>query len=563
MKIIWKYFHNLIIEENFPKYVPIIVIGLTGLNKIAGFILKAVIAHYLGASRIYDIFIAANTIPEFLTNIFFIGLTNAAIIPVLVSCLKHEKKKDFWGFVSNILNIGSIIYAACAISLIIGANWLVRYSITRIAVPVQPFTEEELSKIVLLTRVLLIPQLILGISVFTSSILMSFHKFIITQFAPLIYNIGNIVGIIIMFSLNGKNEWGLTLGIFIGSVLHLLVQIPQLIHIGFKYKLIANIKDKYLKQFFRLSGYRIIGTILDQAYTVISRTFAIGLVAGSLSAFNFALNIASIPVSVFGVTFATIVFPKLSKEYVNQNIQNFKNLFFRTFDKILFLTIPVIGIMLILRLPIVRLSLGLGKNTSFVWEDTLITAWSLFFISLGILPETIKTLFTRVIYARNNSLVPLIISIIGIIIDILGIILLTNYFSNLKDLSLTNFEINFDFFSKRNVNIASIGGIALASTITVSITTIIYLIYVDRRIIRLFNKEFLSPIIKKIISLIIMLIFMYLSFKRWDEVLNTARIIPLFILTVSTMIIGIVAFLWGEFILRDKILIERLPKFLK
>lgn len=560
---IWSSVYKLIIKETSPKFVTIAVLVLTGINKIAGFGLKAIIAHFLGASRSYDIFIAANTIPEFLSNILFIGLTYAAFIPVFMLCFRKEKLNDFWKTASNLLNIGAIIYILISFILILSAQWFISFIVRDIAPSVEPFTEDEISRTVLLTRVLLVPQLILGLSVVISSILQTFQKFIITQFAPLLFNIGNIIGVFLVFTFNGQDEIGLVIGILIGSLLHLLIQLPQLVHIKAKYKLILNLKDEYLNSFFKLGGFKMLGVVLDQAYILLGRLFAITLVEGSLSAFYFALSIASIPVSVFGTTFATIVFPKLNLEFLNNNIAKFRSHFISTLDKMLILTVPVICILLVLRLPIVRLTLGLGANTSFVWEDTLITAWTLFFLTIGILPETLKTLFTRTVYARNNSLTPLLISTLGIILDITGIILFTNYFSNLNDLSLSNFEMNLDYFKSRGSSIAAIGGIALASSLTVSIVTFIYLLYVNRTVFNIFTRILIFPLIKKATSAIIMTIMMYFAYKRWDEVLNTARTIPLFILTLSTIIIGLVSFLWSEFILRDKILINKLPKFLK
>jgi putative peptidoglycan lipid II flippase len=152
-------------------------------------------------------------------------------------------------------------------------------------------------------------------------------------------------------------------------------------------------------------------------------TILASLVAsGSISIFNFANNLQSFPVSLFGVAFAVAAFPYLAEAASKNDIFLFRTHFSKTFSHILFFIIPISCLIILLRAQIVRLVLGSGE---FDWEDTYLTAQSLGLFSLAIFAQALVHLLARTFYSLSDTKTPFFASLVGIFINIiLGVIFL-------------------------------------------------------------------------------------------------------------------------------------------
>ena len=143
--------------------------------------------------------------------------------------------------------------------------------------------------------------------------------------------------------------------------------------------------------------------------TVIASTMA----SGSLAVFNFANNLQSFPVGIFGISFAIAAFPALSAfAFDKKNLVKDLSL---TVRQILFFIIPSTVILLALRAQIIRVILGTGK---FDWQDTLLTIDTLGFFAISLFAQALIPLLIRVFYARHDSKTPFIIGLGSALINI-------------------------------------------------------------------------------------------------------------------------------------------------
>jgi peptidoglycan biosynthesis protein MviN/MurJ (putative lipid II flippase) len=127
----------------------------------------------------------------------------------------------------------------------------------------------------------------------------------------------------------------------------------------------------------------------------------------------------------------------------------------------------------------------------------------------------------------------------------------TRYFSHFEQFSLKVLSWNPEFFTSKEEGIAAVGGLALSSSVIYTLAFIFLLIFLTRKVGKLPFKEFYLRVIRKLVFGVIMAVFMYLLFKMWDGVLDTARTINLSILTISTIIPGISIYLWLSYIFHD------------
>ncbi|MBT4723070.1 hypothetical protein HOB30_04885 [Candidatus Falkowbacteria bacterium] len=227
------------------------------------------------------------------------------------------------------------------------------------------------------------------------------------------YNLGIIFGAV--FLTDSFGLYGLAFGVIIGCMLHLLVQLPVAIRLGFKFKAIFQLKERNFIKIIKLMGPRVLGLASSQVNFIVITIFASFLAAGSLTVFNFANNLQSVAIGLIGVSFAIAAFPVLSKSFSNKKEEEFNTTLIKTFKQIMFFIVPFSIALIILRVQIVRVILGAGK---FNWEDTILTADSLGLFSFSLFAQALIPLLVRAFYARQNTVLPFIASFISVVVNI-------------------------------------------------------------------------------------------------------------------------------------------------
>lgn len=549
LKALLRYLQKVLTKEQ-PDIVSasVVMMVLITFSKILGLLTKMVAVPRLGAER-FGIFVAANTLPEILSNLLIFGTITSVMIPILVEVHEKDGKASFGKLFSSIVNAGLLVFIFSSIVIGIFAGEITPFFIDKIARPAVPYSAADISEIVSMLRFLLIPQIILGVSSLLTTALNALKRFTIPQIAPIFYNLGVLFGALLI-PLFHWGAWGLVWGILFGSILHLAVQIPLGLHLKLNYRFTIDISSTKLREIFTIALPRIIALSADQIAIAVDRGIAIGLGAAALGAYYLAVSIVSMPFSLFTNTFSIAALPHLSTDFARKNIVAFKETFINVFNQILFFTVPISMILLVLRLPLVRLIYGL-IGTQFTWENTLMVSWVVFFFSIGLVPEVMGIFLNRTFYAIHDTLRPLLVGTFVVIGGIVTGILFSNYLSHFDVFSLKALRWDPSFFFSKGPGVSAVGGLALSSSLIYSISFFLLLILLVKRIGRLDFHSFWIPMFRKFLFGIIMALFMYILFKVWSEVLDTAKAINVFILTMSTIIPGGCLYLWLLYIFRD------------
>jgi putative peptidoglycan lipid II flippase len=218
---------------------------------------------------------------------------------------------------------------------------------------------------------------------------------------------------------------GLAYGVVLGALFHLLVQVPEVIKCGFKFKLDFNFKDFNLKKVLVLMIPRTMGLAVVQINFLVVTVLASTLESGSLAVFNLANNIQSVPLGIFGISFAVVAFPTLTCCWAKNNKEEFVSNFSSVFEKILFFIIPTSVIFIVLRAQLVRIILGSGK---FDWSDTILTFQALGVFSLSLFAQSLIPLLARSFYAIQNTKTPFFVGLFSEAVNlILALILIKEY----------------------------------------------------------------------------------------------------------------------------------------
>src|SRR3989338_3433668 len=363
------------------------------------------LAGEFGAGQTLDIYYAAFKIPDLVYNLLIVGAISSAFIPVFHEYLTKDKD-DIWKFVGNVLNILLLALLIFSIILILFAPWLIFF--------IAPgFDKPSLDLTVKISRILFLSPLLLGISALISALLQAHSRFLITSLAPIFYNLGIIF--VIIFLAPSFGIWGLAYGVILGAFLHFIIQIPSLLNIGFKPKIILDFKNPGLIKIVKLWFPRTLGLLAFQVNSIVATAIASSLAIGSIAIFNFADNLRWVPIGIIGVAFSTAAFPAMSLAYA----QGKKDLFLKRFSlavrQALFIVLPLSFLFFVLRAQIVRIILGTGQ---FSWEATRLTAASLGLFAFGIFAAALLPLFTRAFFSFHNTKTPVFINIFSMIINI-------------------------------------------------------------------------------------------------------------------------------------------------
>lgn len=393
------------------------------LSRLLGILRDRILAGQFGAGETLDIYYTAFRIPDLMFNLIVLGALSAGFVPIFTGLIKDydckEKKlwpfcpnKEAWNLASNVINIMGVFLLALSLLGIVFA-----LPLTKLIAP--GFTLEKQIIAANLTRIMFLSPLFLGISSILGGMLQSFKRFFVYSLSPIFYNVGIIIGALYFVEYWGIK--GLAWGVALGAFLHMIIQVPTIIKLGYKYSPQFNFKDENTRKI----GVMMIPRTLSLAATQINLIFitaiASTLSAGSLSVFNLANNLQSFPIGIFGLSFAVAAFPALSAVAFDKKklVENFSSVF----RQILFFIVPATVLLLTLRAQIIRVILGTG---AFNWEDTILTINALGFFAISLFAQASVSLLVRVFYARHNSTIPFYAGLFSVLVNIV----LSLYFKN-------------------------------------------------------------------------------------------------------------------------------------
>lgn len=348
-----------------------------------------------------DVYFAAFVIPDTVFQLLVVGAVSAAFIPVYQEYFEKSETEANELANTALTSIGF---------------WLVILS-TVIVIFARPlagllahFPPEKLDLMANLIRLMSVAQILFAVSAFLTGVLQSQRRFLIPALAPLLYNLGTITGIFFFSSRFGI--YSAAIGVVFGALLHMAIQIPTARKLGYQPKIIWNRKHPGVLAMIQLMPPRALALGLDQIERWVAVNLTSLLAAGSLSIFNFARQLYVLPISLFGVSLSQASFPSLAKEALLEDKTTFRSTLSKSILQIFFFALPASAIILVLRIPLVRLAFG-AKN--FPWEATLLTGKALAFFSLSIAPQAVTNTLTRALHALKDTKTPLMIGFVTMV----------------------------------------------------------------------------------------------------------------------------------------------------
>ncbi|MBU0981756.1 murein biosynthesis integral membrane protein MurJ [Patescibacteria group bacterium] len=380
-----------------------------------------------------DAYFAAFRIPDFLYTILIFGAMSAAFIPLYTEIL-NDNESQASKFASQILN--TLLFALIVFSVLF---WI----FTPYVVPIiAPGLEETVkTTTVALTRIMLLSPIFLGLSSVFQGVENAHKKFVGIALAPIIYNLSIILAAI--FFGNQYGVFALAWGVVIGALLHFLVQIPGAMSTGFKYKLFFSLQGKSFRKFIYLTLPRVFGLMVSQVGAFIDTIIASLIGIGSISIFNYALNLQSLPYGVVAVSFSVAIFASLSEKALDEDKSAFLKTMKISTQTLFFWVFPAVLGLFILRKPVVDLIL---KGGAFTESNAQMTILTLGIFVWAAIAQSFIPFFTRSFYAMKQTKIPVLIALFAVCLNISISLVLTQIY-NLEVFALAISVLVSSFFN--------------------------------------------------------------------------------------------------------------------
>lgn len=481
-------------------------------SQVLGLFRDRLLLSIFGASNTLGIYQYATQLPETLFQLTIAAALTSAFIPVFSDFLAKGKEKEAHRIASTLLTIGLIIFLCLSIIMSIFAPFFL--SIFNLG---GGFSPDQMQLMVNLMRIVIIGQILFIIGTFFTAFLQSYNHFFIPGIAGATYNLGIILGIAVFSPMFGI--YAAPLGIIIGAVLFILVQISLVKKTGFSF--LPSLEGLYsdgIKKITHLMGPRMVSIAILQLGTVAIASFISVLENhGRMNLlYNLAKTLSYAPVMLFGLTIAQAAFPVLSRE--KDKLDEFRVTFITSFNQMLYLILPVSAIILVLRIPIVRLFYGADM---FDWEATVLTGQILAYFSISIFAQALAVLLYRAFFALQNTITPLVVGAVSTVF----MIILTYYLVVIEN--------------------GGIQSVAIAFTAANIFQVIILFFLLDIRVKR-FNKiALMLSIMKFFFSTLFMAMALYIPIKLLDQlVIDTTRTLGLLLLTGISTFAGLLLYLF-------------------
>lgn len=387
-------------------------------SQLLAIVRDRMLAHTFGAGIELDLYYAAFRIPDLLFVLFASVLSVYVLLPFVNRYTENDGAVAGARVLSQIFTLFLFVYVLVAGALALFAPYYVP--------KLFPGFAGQLDTLILLMQILLMQPFLLGLSSLCGVVTQMNHRFVLFAISPLLYNIGIIIGIGVLYPLMGLS--GLVYGVVLGALGHLFVQVPFVLQSQYRFRLQPKIDWRLIGKVLSVSVPRALTLSVTQIVLLLLVGMASFMAVGSVSVFQFAFNLQSVPLAIIGMSYSVAAFPTLSHLYARQDQAGFNAQLITAMRHIIFWSVPIIGLIIVLRAQIVRVLLGSGQ---FDWSDTRLTAAMLAIFAVSLFAQAILLLLIRAYYAGGRTLLPLCVAFgTGLVSIALAFVLRDWYFSD-------------------------------------------------------------------------------------------------------------------------------------
>ena len=384
----------------------LVVAGAFFLSRVLGWVRLVVITNLFGDNpQQLDAYFAAFRVPDAIFQLVAAGALSSAMIPVLSGLFQREEEQRAWRVVSSVLNV-----VLLALVVLAGLVAVFAPQIVPLVTPGFDLVGTELT--VRLTRMMLLSPVLLALGAVASSVLNARGRFGAAAAAPLVYNLAIIGGALLLGPLIGIES--LAIGVVVGSLLHLAVQLRPLARERFRLSFHIDLGDAAARQVLLLMAPRALGLGANQITFMVNTMLATGVGLGAVTAYNVAFTVMQIPLGVIGFPLGVVLLPAMSRAMAAGSMHEFGQLIVRSLRLLLYVMLFITAVGIVLRRQVVTLLFDYGLDEAAI----SLTADTLSFMFLGLAGHSLVIVLARAFYSGHDTRTPVLTALMDMLVSV-------------------------------------------------------------------------------------------------------------------------------------------------
>lgn len=498
--------------EELPKQASVarsagIVSIAVMFSRLLGLVRETLFAFYFGAGFLYDAFIVGFRIPNLLRDLFAEGALSSAFVKVFTDYQVKNDEKEAWRLASLIFNgLAVVLSVICIAGISLSPLFVKAITYNYLGDPNHFYPPEKAALATLLMQIMFPFILLVALAALAMGVLNTKGRFGIPASASTAFNVVSIVvGLGLAYWLAGgpwekavdkiavpsdASQWaviGMSIGTLMGGAAQLLIQVPSLFKVGFRFSWKLSFRDEGVRRVMRLMGPAIVGTGAIQIKVLVDTIVASGIDGGA-SWLNYAFRLMQFPIGVFGVAIGTAAIPTLSRLASEGKLDKFRNTLSDAIKLVLLLAVPSACGLIALGTPIVSLVYERGQFDAF---DTNMTSWALTAYSIGLAAYAAIKVVSPAFFALDDAKTPMYISVASILVHV------PTSFGMMQLLSTVG-------VSPERPNGYGHVGVALATSVVATVNLLVLSFFMRRKIDRLNGRDVLSSLVRIVIASAVM-----------------------------------------------------------
>ncbi|MDR2399444.1 MAG: murein biosynthesis integral membrane protein MurJ [Endomicrobium sp.] len=481
----------------------------TMLSRTVGYIRDMLVANLFGAGIFADAFYAAFRIPNLFRRIFGEGSFSAAFVPVFSKYLHTKERSETQKFLN-------IVFTALVLILVVISILGVFFAPALVKIMTWGFNAEQMRLTIELTRLMFPFVFFICLAAFLLAILNTLHSFFFSAFAPSMLSFSEIFYMLAVAPVlvSDSQIKGLAISVIIGGALHFFIQYPKLKNLDWHLKFKLDLKHPGIKKITLLMVPSLIGLSVDQINAFVDTNCASFLSLGSVTSLYYSNRVMQLPLAVFGLAFASVSLPAMSKAYAQKDMVTFKKSLNYSVRFTIFTLLPAASGLMAIGLPIIKILFEHGK---FTVAASIMTDNALFYYSLGLPAYAAAKIFANAFYSFQDTKTPVKTAIWAMILHV--------------------------FLCISLMRPMGVGGLAFATALSSYFNVTVLAIYLRKCIGNLGLKQVIFSSFKSLIASIITAVVAWNACKVSDN---------LFICVPIAIFCAILAFVASAYILKSE-----------
>jgi putative peptidoglycan lipid II flippase len=387
------------------------VLGLaTILSRIMGMVRDMVVSRLFGAGYATDAFFAAFQIPNMLRRFFAEGALTSAFVPTFSECYTLKGENEARELANICFTLLTIVMAVVTISGIILSPQIVRLMFPGFAA--EP---SKLELTILLNRLMFPYIFFVSLVALCMGILNTLRHFFTPAISTVFLNITIILSALLLHNAFAVPILSLAVGVLIGGLLQLLLQLPVLWKRGFRLRFRFDFQNPAVRRITLLMVPSIFGVGVYYLNITVGNILASMLPQGSVSYLYYAQRLFEFPQGIFTVSVAQAVLPSMSRQAADGDIDALKESLQFGLRLMIFITIPAMAGLIVSATPIFSL---LFMGGAFDYAKAVACGDALVQYSLGLTSVAMVRVLAPAFYALKDTRTPVITALAAFVLNL-------------------------------------------------------------------------------------------------------------------------------------------------